>query len=438
MRKRYIIRPTEHGQSQDFSNLHSPYGSVGWETKNIKSQQHSHKKRWGYDTAHRTLTSAGTPLGIYGFKIASGSTYTLYLTDTNLCKRETGGSNTWSYITDTGDYDDSVLSISGTTVTFKSSTVADSEDIVAGDIFILSVDHSSTVEPDTNWATIASITTGGGYFTSLTLSASYTGTTGTWTGVEKDCLIRRMYTTPTNERWSSAIVDDKFCFSNGNTHVQKYTGSGYASALETGSAVATKARYLLSYADRLVMADYGSTRDPQLVAWSKNGDPTDWTDSTAGSAALIDTSDKIMGLGRVSNQLLVYMENSIYFGYQTGISTSPIAFPTHSRGVGCKAPYSIVHVRGTNVFLAEDDFYEIAGEQARPIGDKVRYKFLEIVGDNIDKVVGFHNPREHEVIWLADTTEGRIGLSYDYYDSEWNKYVYANTINCIGEGDEPS
>ncbi|GAG17853.1 unnamed protein product, partial [marine sediment metagenome] len=258
--------------------------------------------------------------------------------------------------------------------------------------------------------------------TQLTLAVAYESAVTSPGG--ESARIRKVYTVPTRERWTSCVCKDKFVFTNGNVDVQAYTGTGYASALDSTNA--KKARYCLSYAQRLLIAhvlvpespgtvtftgsglndmtaggsgthddaltyriqidgvgtpntfkwsdDGGTTwdvetvnitgaaqtlnneititfgattghtsgvhweftvargREPWTMQWSKSTDPTDWTDSTAGSIDFVTTDAHLTGLGQVGNNIFVYKTDSYIMGYRTGVATSPFTFPTEKRG----------------------------------------------------------------------------------------------------------
>jgi len=245
-----------------------------------------------------------------------------------------------------------------------------------------------------------------------------------------------IYSVPSNERWTYAMVGDKFCFGNGDVPVQYYAGSGYAADLDATNA--NKARYMIEYADRLVIADYGTTRDPVGIAWSKNGDPTDWTDSTAGSTQLLQTSDFITGLGKVGASLFVYKTDSIVIGNRTGNAEAPIEFSRYMPGIGMPAPYSLIEFMGTNAFVGRNDFYVIEGGMPIPLDSlgRMRIKFFDIVGETeIKEVCGFHNNLSNELIWISNTDDGRLAFAYNYKVREWNIYEYTDSILSIGKGE---
>lgn len=341
--QRYMIRPLQHGLDLSHSSLNAPFPYAYWPSRNFKVTQHSAQKRWGYDSADRELGDGVDVQAIVLYQLKDGTRYTLYLTDTDLIKKDSG---------------------------------------------IL----------ETDWTSQAA----------------------------------GAYTVPTGERWTWCIVDDKFIFTNGNTNVQSWAGGSVA---DLNSSYAVKARYCIEYANRLVIADYGGTRDPTGLAWSKEGDPTNWVDSTAGSRTELESKDFITGLGRVGANLIVYKRDSILVGNRTGIATAPIAFPRLRRGIGCVAPYSIVDVMGTNAFIGRNDFYVIDGDRAVSIGEKMRDKFFEIVNlDDIKEVYGFENNITNEVCWLATTSEGDLCFAWDYKLREWNVYDFAADIVTMGKG----
>jgi hypothetical protein len=422
-RSRYTIKPLDMGLSYAQAALHSPAGAMLYPAKNIKIDQHSAKKRWGYSTAHRTLTTSADVLNIIYFKQKDGTEHTVYLTGEDACLKKTGGSNTFSYITETYTTG-TISSISSTTVT-GSGTAWDTAvtGVATGDFFIMDDDHSANEEVDANWTSIASVTDA----THLELDSAYTKNGSNYK-------IRKVYTTPSDEYWSSAIVNNILHFSNGNTLVQKWTGSGTATNLDATNAV--KARYLIEYANRLILLDYGSTRDPYSIQWCKNLDPTDWTDASAGSAQLLDSLDFITGSGKVGAYLVIFKEESYHLAHRTGIYTEPINIPIHKIGKGCPAPWSIVQFQGTVAWLGRDDFYVMDGTWADSLGLQIKDFFLEEVTEaNREKTYGFVNPIEREIIFLATTTSyGLLGFVYKWQFKDWVVYDFNDAIKSGGRG----
>jgi hypothetical protein len=303
--------------------------------------------------------------------------------------------------------------------------------VAAGDQFILDTDHDSDGEGVAQpWATVASV--GAGEVT-LNLDPAYTGThtTGTYK-------IRKVYAVPANERWQYTMVNDVFCFTNGFDDVQKYTGTGYASALDSTNA--KKARHCTSYDDRLILGDFyiSTTRYPYTMKWSELQDPTHWdvgTYPTAGEKDFIETEDFLTGFGRVGSNLVVFKEDSFYIGSRTGTATSPFEFPTHRMGIGNIAPYGIIEFRGTCAWVGRDDFWAMNGDQEESIGESIRHKFFDIVGETeIKKVWGASNSLEHEIMWTANTSEGKFTFVFNYVHNEFYVYKWGHSIISMGRG----
>ncbi len=432
-RKKFFVRPMQHALASQYSSIDLPYQMADWPTKNIKVNQHSIRNRWGYDTTHRDLGTGVNVQNVAIYQQKDGTRFTLYLTDTDLCAKETAADKTWSFKTPTDLYTggaqvDSIDASTKLIVTFEGGATVSTDGAAAGDYFILYEDSSAgTVELDTSWRAIASVDSE----TQVTLSTAYEKAV-TSPGA-KNARIRKVYTTPTNERWTYAMLDDKFYFTNGNTHVQVWNGSNYATDLDSTNA--TKARYCIEYTNRLVIADCNSTRDPLMLKWSAINDPTDWTSSDAGQKQFLETEDYITGLGKVGNSLVVYKRESIIFGNKTGTATAPFIFPNHKMGVGCIAPYSILHFMGTNAFLGRDNFYLINGDEPIPAGGQIKDKFFEVVDETeAEHVWGFVNYKEHELVWVANSSEGQLAFVIDYETGEQAVYDFAHTLSGGGRG----
>jgi hypothetical protein len=493
--------------------LNMPFLAADWASMNVVVNDNRIEKRSGY-TVDRAFADDDRVqiIGLYQRK--DGTRNVMYLTETDLCLRETASGKTFSYKTETYTTG-TISSISSTTVE-GSGVDWVTADIQAGDYFIMDDDHDSDEEPDSSWVKIASVTDSD----TLELVSNYTKNGTTYK-------IRKVYSVPSRERWTWCVVKDKFIFTNGNVDVQSYTGTGYASALD--SVNAKKARYCLSYAQRLLLADVttrkspgtvtftgsglddmtaggqssnsseldykieidgvgspntfrwsddgggswdvstvaitgsaqtlnngvtitfaattGHTnaeyweftvaaeeREPWTMLWSKSTDPTDWTDSTAGSVDFVTTDAHITGLGQVGNNIFVYKVDSFIMGYRTGVATSPFTFPTEKRGIGAYAPYSLVHYLGTNAFMGKDDFYKINGDHEEPIGGPIRYKFFEIVDKSEVKYTwGVNIPSENQVWWFANTREGQICFVWDYKFNSWTTFDFYDRVEGAGE-----
>jgi len=421
----FHINPLEHGYdaSRPMSKMNPLYAN--YPTINCRIEDNRVVKRWGY-SLDRDLGVGAVGQHVVIFDKSASTTYTLFLTETDLCKREGGSGKTFSYQTETYTTG-TITDITGAVVT-GSGTNWSSSGVAAGDYFILDDDHSDDSEPDTNWAKIKSVDSD----TQITLESSYSGTTGS---MSKNYKIRKIYSVPTNERWAWTIVDDKFVFTNGDVDVQYWDGTGYASALD--STYAKKARYCIEYANRLFLADVeiSGNREPYSILWSKEGDPTtfDPAEQTAGQADILDTATKITGLGKVGTNLVVYQEDAISIWGRTGVASSPISRLSYLMGIGLYAPYSLVHFLSTNAFLGRDDFYIMVGNAPQPIGEKIRHLFFDLVDINeLKNVWGVNFRRKNEIAWFTNTTDGLLAFAWNYKNKEWSIYEFNDVI--LGAG----
>ena len=53
------------------------------------------------------------------------------------------------------------------------------------------------------------------------------------------------------------------------------------------------------------------------------------------------------------------------------------------------------------------------------------YDFLRLVEEaNIKNCWGFNVQRESQLVWTADTKDGRLGFVWDYQEDEWGIYDF--------------
>jgi hypothetical protein len=403
-----------------------------WPSMNVMVSSNRIVRRWDHEVS-RTFASGDIIQSIAIFRTNLGTQHVLALTETDLVKLMGGTSETYQYLTNTW-HTGAITGITGAVVTGDDNCrFISSSGLNAGDKFILDSDHTAAGEPDANWATIASVDTEN----QITLSATYSsyggvGTTGAYKA-------RKIHSVPSNERWQYASVNGKFCFVNGNVYGQYWNGTDtYSTDLETSPTYTKYARYCVSYANRLVIADMYdgdlAARNPWKVRWSAEGDPTDWTDTTAGFNDFIDSEEPITGLGVVGSNLVVFKKTSYYLGSRTGEANSPISFiGGGKRGIGLYAPHSLVHVAGTVAWMGLTDFYYLNGDTAESIGGPIREKFFELVADDeLASVFGINNGRYNEVLWVANTSVGQYVFVYNWKEKSWSTYKFDSNVSGLG------
>jgi hypothetical protein len=438
MYRKYVFKPTGMvgvGALIEKPYLPSQFAEYRFEstvyTLNSKTMQGTSRKRYGY-TNHNTSTGAPGNIGRFTVRKNTSATYpntdfNFYLTTANFCQdwqSSEGGKtdDTFKYINPTYTTG-TITDITGTTVTGSGTTWT--TNVKAGDYFIMNNDHTADVEPDANWIEVASVTDD----THLELNSAYTinGTA---------YKIRQVFGGPPAgiDTWSWCVVNDKLIFCNGNDNVHVFDpGDTYASVLDSTNA--KKWYHCIEYANRCVLANEKDV-DAISVQWSKENDPTDWTDSTAGSASLQLVGSEITGLGKLGSYLVVFTPKSLVFGYRTGVSTSPIAFQDEKVGVGANAPRSIVHANGTIYFMGEDNFYVLEGTNAVPIGHALRDEIFDNEStDDLALYHGAHNARDNEIWWYK--YHSQTAFVYDYIHGVWSVYLFTGDsmyIHSAGSG----
>ena len=433
--KRYFIKPLSHIYHMEDAPFNAHFLSGQWPCKNVRVSSNRIDRRWDlltYRTFDDTETIQWGPI----FRKQDGTYTVLVLTAGDLCEVKTGSSETFKYLTETITTG-TIASITGTAVEGTSTTFT-TDGVAAGDQFIITADHTANQEgpstgtpagADNPWATVASVTDQD----TLTLSANYTGD-----GTSGAYKIRKVHTTPDNERWGYAVVNGKFCFFNGDVAAQYWNGSDtYATTLN--STYADRARYGIAFANRLLLADVyvSATRNPWRLITSDEGDPTKFYGDTgitdAANYDFFDTEEPITGLGVASGQLVVFKKTMYHIGQKTGIPVDPLVFNRNYRGVGLYAPYSLVHYGSTIAWLGIDDFYTLNGEHHVSIGAPIRRKFFSIIpDDDLRNVFGINNIRFNEIVWVANTTAGQYVFSWNYKENSWTQYEFDSNVTGLG------
>jgi len=433
----FAVKPLGHMLELNHAQLNAPDMAAQWPSKNVDVSSTRIVSRWDHATI-LTLPATQKILAIPLLRNNAGGNITLLLTETDLIKVQDSPTGAWSYLTEqftaglvrsvtrsgTGPY----KIVTGETGAWSASGIG------AGDQFILDQDHADPLDEssETNWATVAGID---GTGTVITLTGGYPGTTGSFGATGATYIVRKVYSVPTGERWAWCIVNGKLCFGNGNINVQ-YWDPATDVAVELNATYAQKARYMVSYDERLWLADMtvSGSRNPWFVRWSAISTPTDFTASSAGWKAFLDTQEPITGLGVVGGILFVYKKTMFHIGRKTGVAIAPVSWPQDRRGAGVYAPYSLVHAYGTNYFVGVDNIYRMDGDRAVPIGESVRRVFFDLPTDaELTKVFGDVSLRFNQIMWAMTDEDGEQWLwTYNYFENSWSVSTFDRVVTGLG------
>jgi hypothetical protein len=424
----YTLKPLEHMYSVDYPPLHVPPGYGDWPSLNVRVDDHRITKRWDWSsTEYRTIGTGEIVQAMIPYKKTDATIEHLFLTTQDLCKIETASGKTYSYKTPT--YATGTITSIGFTTPFTvvGSGTTWTTNVAVGDKFVLDADVDKLAEPNSEWISITEVTDN----THVKLSGTYTGSVPSTSAYT----IRKVFSVPSEERWSWALVSGKLCFGNGNVHGHYYDGTT-CTVLHANKVY--KAKYFIEYGSRLCVANVYhtdlTTPGPWDFRWSKLNDVTDWTDTTSGEIQFLDTKDYITNMGKVGSNIGIMKEESYHIGYRTGEATAPFTFPTFKPGYGNRSPYGLIQVSNTFLWPGSADFYVMSGDEAKPMGERIRKKFFNIVGrGELSRVWGWYNSQYQEVIWMADTTEGQLGFVWNILTGDWQTYRFKTYIMSGGE-----
>ena len=194
------------------------------------------------------------------------------------------------------------------------------------------------------------------------------------------------------DRIYTVAKQDRLVAANKVNQLLSWDGTD-AGTVQALSADAPVAWFISPIGQRLFAArvKIGASVDPYAVAWSTDGDITNWTSSAlgAGSGTLEPEvrggPDFIMGVSGSETGLVIYRQRSIMFGLRTGVGASPFVFYTSVYGLGTEAPYTVKNIGETvgDIFLGHDlSVYLYSGKGSPTIlSDPIRLSLISQIQD---------------------------------------------------------
>lgn len=163
---------------------------------------------------------------------------------------------------------------------------------------------------------------------------------------------------------------NKAFFSNGGQTVAYVEGEA---DFVTAAATPASAFFLGKLNAHLILLHTveNGTTFPQRIRWSKSGDPTNWTDFSAGLNDVPDIDDQITGFTVLGETGFVMRNEGIIVMSGTGNGLIPFSFDNFSigpAGIGVQYPYTLVTYGRRCGFVATDDVYLFSGGEPQGIG----------------------------------------------------------------------
>lgn len=171
-----------------------------------------------------------------------------------------------------------------------------------------------------------------------------------------------------DNRFSAALMNDTYIFTNGIDQPKKITAVGsvltvedLSTTLASGSIASSE--LVFSFRDHLFLMNNieNSASCPQRVSWTNVGSIEDWTEGTAGYQDLVDDASWIVAVEELSaNEFVVYKERSIIIGVWVGGAT-PFRFRSMVTGTGALTKDSVMNVGGEHICLGPDVIFSYKG-----------------------------------------------------------------------------
>jgi len=222
---------------------------------------------------------------------------------------------------------------------------------------------------------------------------------------------------------------DVFYASNGvsdlTTEFIKWTGTGNITAFNGAPG---PAKTITTFANRLVIGHIfdGTAIRGLRVGWSAFGDAENWTSANSGQTELIDTPDFITRLLPIRGSLVIYKENSIFLGRETGNFIVPIGFALHNRNVGAIAGFSVAAAgEGNHFFLGDDNVYAFDGNTLTPIGDAIKRDLRNINRAALRQVFATVDPKNTEYrLFVPEGTDPhpKVCWVFNWRENHWNRW----------------
>lgn len=218
----------------------------------------------------------------------------------------------------------------------------------------------------------------------------------------------------------------------GATTTATWNGSGNFGA--TNTANSPNGKYLMPYKQRMYIA--GDANFPNrlwfstiasfngAITWDTSGSSTQYIDFAAAQA-----NDVITALGKISNLLIVWLDNAMYRFNGTSTDAEIVV------DIGTPSQESVAQAKGALYFFNPIGIFVTDGrypiEISRPIYDWI----FNISPSNYSKVAGLGDA-DHYYCFVGDVTkDGRtysnVMLVYTISSKNWTVYSFANTFRAF-------
>ncbi len=295
----------------------------------------------------------------------------------------------------------------------------------------------------------AYIFTGTGFQEYLPLTAT------TWSGSDSNFFWSTNYWTSAGSRlfWVtnfSGTAGDPIRYTDGASW------TNFAPQIDAAGNLLTQCLAMLPYRGRLVVFNTfegmnlaGSTPNPQRIRWAAVGSPiptmllpNTWRDDIPGQGGFLDipTSESIISVGFVRDNLVIYCERSTWQLRYTGRSIQPFIIEKVNSELGAESTFSAVQFDTSLVGIGDKGVVSCDSYKSERIDVKIPDLVFSFNNDNQgpQRVCGFRDFFQRIAYWMypyigdteLDVTYPNRRLIYNYENDSWA--IYIDSFTCLG------
>ena len=270
----------------------------------------------------------------------------------------------------------------------------------------------------------------------------------TWTGSDSDFFWSTNYwvETATNARlfWvTNFYTGDPIRYTNGSTW------TNFSPVVNAAGDLLTQCLCILPFRSRLVVFNTIegpiATTYPQRIRFAAIGNPlavNAWRDDITGQGGFLDipTSEAIVSVGFVRDNLVIYCERSTWQLRYTGRSIAPFQIEKVNSELGAEGTFSTIQFDTSLVGIGDKGVVECDSFKSERIDIKIPDLVFQFNNDNFgpQRVHGIRNFQKRIAFWTYpfkdDEQEGDLypnrRLIYNYENDSWA--IYTDSLTCFG------
>ena len=291
----------------------------------------------------------------------------------------------------------------------------------------------------------------------------------TWTGTDSDFFWSTNYWVGDGNAkifwvtnfFRSGLAGDPIRYTNGTSWIN------FSPQINTAGDLLTQCLAMLPFRGRLVTfntregASLATAVDyPNRIRWAAIGtpfstasaivtpvNPNAWRDDIRGQGGFLDipTSEAIVSVGFVRDNLVIYCERSTWQLRYTGRTIAPFQIEKVNSELGAESTFSAVQFDTSLVGIGDKGIVECDSYKSERIDIKIPDLVFEFKNENqgTERVHGIRDFQQRLAYWTyvydpVDTASGiypNRRLVYNYENDSWA--IFTDSLTCFGNFQEP-